>query len=86
MESSLLLLMVTVGSELGSGTVGCCCCLGSWSKTQTHRSLAVGEDRRVKPRRAEGTATFIFTLAQEGKPSLQLLWTQAPQSGKEQAR
>lgn len=31
---------------------------------------------------SEGTFTFIFTLAQAGRLSLQLLWTEALQSGK----
>lgn len=31
---------------------------------------------------SEGTFTFIFTLAQTGRLSLQLLWTEALQSGK----
>ena len=31
---------------------------------------------------AEGASTFSLTLAQEAKPSLQLLWTEAPQSAR----
>ena len=36
-ENVRLFLMVTAGAEPGSGSAGCC--LGSWTETQTHKSL-----------------------------------------------
>lgn len=82
LENSHLFLMVTAGAELVSGTV--CCCLGSWSKRQINKEshFLLRDDRMLKKWRAKGTCTFIFTLAQAGKLSLQPLWTEALQSGK----
>lgn len=48
------------------------------------------QDNRIlqdqRGRYSEGTFTFIFTLAQTGRLSLQPLWTEALQSGKKSNR
>lgn len=49
--------------------------------------MAAGQRNTTEPVvESEGTFTFIFTLAQTGRLSLQLLWTEALQSGKKSNR